>query len=194
MKMKAQDLPFTIGDRNIQPGERTIVMLPMPKLYDCTPLSIPVHVIRGKKVGPTLCVTAAIHGDEVNGIEIIHRLLKKRIFKKMAGNLIAAPIVNLYGFLYQDRYLMDRRDLNRSFPGRKTGSLAGRLAYLVRKELIAKSTHMIDLHSGSAHRVNLPQIRANFDMPKVKNLASAFNAPIMLHSALPRIFHKFLHL
>lgn len=166
----------------IPAGKRMTIMLPMPKLYDWTPMNMPVHIIRGLQPGPVLCVTAAVHGDEINGVEILRRLLKKRFPKNLKGTLIAVPIVNIYGFLYQDRYLMDRRDLNRSFPGSNTGSLASRLAYLVMNELVAKATHMIDLHTGSLQRTNLPQIRANLDLAHTEKLAKAFHAPVILHS------------
>jgi len=178
------DPPLIINGMAIYPGERATVMLPMPKLYDCTPLSMPVHIIRGKTPGPILGVTAAIHGDEVNGIEIVRRILKKTVLKNLKGTLIAIPIVNVFGFLYQDRYLMDRRDLNRAFPGSEKGSLAARLAYLIAKEIVSQSTHFIDLHAGSLHRVNLPQIRTNIDVPATYQLAQSFNAPVILHAAL----------
>lgn len=173
-----------INGQSIAPGQRATIMLPMPKLYDWTPLTMPVHIIRGRLPGPTLCVSAAIHGDEVNGIEIIRRLLKKSILKKLNGTLIAVPVLNVYGFLHQDRYLMDRRDLNRAFPGTKKGSLASRLAHLVVNELISKSTHCIDLHAGSHHRTNLPHIRVNLDMPGSGELAKSFHAPVILHATL----------
>lgn len=182
--MTSKNSPLTIAGQTILPGERKIIMLPMPELYDCTPLSMPVHVIHGKTPGPALCVTAAIHGDEVNGIEIVRRLLKKSLLKKISGTLIAIPIVNIYGFLYQDRYLMDRRDLNRCFPGSSKGSLAGRLAHMITTQIISKATHVIDLHAGSQHRTNLPQIRADLDSPETKELAEAFNVPVILHAAL----------
>jgi predicted deacylase len=168
----------------VQPGERKTILLPMPSLYNWSPLSMPVHVIRGKNPGPVLCVTSAIHGDEVNGVEIVRRLLKKSLLKKMSGTLIAVPIVNIYGFLYQDRYLMDRRDLNRSFPGSEQGSVAARLANLIIKEVISKATHAIDLHAGSLYRTNLPQIRVDLDAPGSEMLARAFNAPVILHAEL----------
>ena len=173
-----------IHGQEINPGERTTVLLPMPELYDCTPLSMPVHVIRGKNPGPILSVTAAVHGDEVNGVEIVRRLLKKNLLKTLSGTVIAIPIVNVFGFLYQDRYLMDRRDLNRCFPGSQKGSLASRLAHLITKEIISNSTHFIDLHAGSMQRTNLPQIRANLDSLETRRLANAFNAPVMLHAEL----------
>lgn len=175
---------IVIYGNTIKPGEHATVMLPMPKLYDATPLAMPVHIFRGKKPGPTLCVTAAVHGDEVNGIEIIRRLLKKPALKKLSGTLIAIPIVNIYGFLYQDRYLMDRRDLNRAFPGSQKGSLASRLAYLISKEILSHCTHIIDLHTGSLHRSNLPQIRTDIDAPFTSELAEAFNVPVILHASL----------
>lgn len=173
-----------INDVIVKPGERKLISIPMPKLYDCTPLALPIHVIRGKSPGPTLCITAAVHGDEINGTEIIRRLLKKPFLKKICGTLIALPIVNIYGFIYQERYLMDRRDLNRSFPGSKKGSIAARLAHMISHEILTHATHVIDLHTGSNHRFNLPQIRANLDMPSVSDLAVAFNVPVVLHATL----------
>ena len=173
-----------IYDQEVKAGEYKIIMIPMPQLYDSTPLMMPVHVIRGKKLGPTLSLTAAIHGDEINGIEVIRRILKKKLLSQLSGTIIAIPIVNMYGFLYQDRYLMDRRDLNRFFPGSSKGSLASRLAYIISNEIINKCTHCIDLHTGSLYRSNLPQIRANTDDPKTKKLAKSFNAPVILHSKL----------
>lgn len=175
---------LAINGETINPGEYKLIQLSMPKLYDCTPINMPVHVIRGKQAGPVLLITAAIHGDEVNGVEIVRRLIKRSVLKKMAGTLIAVPIVNVYGFLYQDRYLMDRRDLNRSFPGSSKGSLGARLAHLLTKEVFSKATHCIDLHSGSLQRTNLPQIRADLDNPTIKSLAYAFNAPVVLHAKL----------
>lgn len=171
-----------IGNETIIPGSRETVFLSMPKLYDWTPMSMPIHVINGLEPGPTLCITAAIHGDEVNGVEIVRRLLKKKGLNKINGSIIAIPIVNVYGFLYQKRYLMDRRDLNRSFPGRSKGSLASILADIISKQILSQSTYVIDLHTGSNHRYNFPQIRANLDMPGIEELALAFNVPVILHS------------
>ncbi|MCF6767954.1 succinylglutamate desuccinylase/aspartoacylase family protein [Thiotrichales bacterium 19S11-10] len=173
-----------IYNQTILPNEKKTIMLPMPRLYDSTPLSMPIHVIKGKYEGPTLCLSAAIHGDEINGIEIIRRILKKSLLNSLKGTLIAIPIVNMYGFLYQDRYLMDRRDLNRFFPGSEKGSLAARLAHLITTEVINKSTHCIDLHSGSLHRTNLPQVRINVDDPITIEMAKAFHAPVTLNTKL----------
>ncbi|MBU0680326.1 MAG: succinylglutamate desuccinylase/aspartoacylase family protein [Proteobacteria bacterium] len=147
-------------------------------------MTLPVHVVHGKKDGPVLFISAAIHGDEINGVEIVRRLLKLKLLKELKGTLIAIPIVNVFGFINQSRYLPDRRDLNRSFPGSYTGSLASHLARLFMDEIVAKCTHGIDLHSGSSHRTNLPQIRATLDNPEVERLAIAFGAPVIVNARL----------
>lgn len=181
-----------IFDTDIQPGEHVVVRLPAPKLYNLTPVFLPVHVVRGKQPGPTLCVTAALHGDEVNGIEIIRRLLKKSLLHSLAGTLIAVPAVNIYGLLFQDRYLPDRRDLNRSFPGSEKGSLASRFAHLLTHSVFSKATHCIDLHTGSLKRTNFPQVRIDLDSPQVAELARAFNAPVILSAPLrPGSFREY---
>jgi hypothetical protein len=181
---KAKYTPFEICGVEIKPGERKIVDLPTTQFYTNTHVTIPVHVIRGKKDGPRLFVSAAIHGDEINGVEIIRRLLKKSRLKRLHGTLIAIPVVNIHGFVQQTRYLPDRRDLNRSFPGKKKGSLAARLAYTFMSEIVEKCTHGIDLHTGAIHRSNLPQIRANLDDPDTAQLAKAFSVPVMLNSKI----------
>lgn len=169
-----------IFDKDIQAGERVVVRIPAPKLYNFTPVFLPVHVIRGKNPGPTLCVTAALHGDEVNGVEVIRRLLKQSFINSLSGTLIAVPVVNIYGFLFQDRYLPDRRDLNRSFPGSEKGSLGSRFARLLAQTIFPHATHCIDLHTGSLRRTNLPQVRVDLEVPEVKSLAQAFGAPVIL--------------
>ncbi|WP_100641058.1 succinylglutamate desuccinylase/aspartoacylase family protein [Alteromonas facilis] len=171
-----------IGGVKISVGETKRLELPLPPLYTDTHMSIPVHVQRGKRPGPTLFVSSAIHGDELNGIEIVGRLLKSKSIKNLRGTLIAVPMVNVYGVLNQSRYLPDRRDLNRSFPGTKKGSLAGRIANLFLKEIIQKSDYGIDLHTGAIHRSNLPQIRGDFEDEETFNIASAFGVPVMLNA------------
>jgi predicted deacylase len=146
---------------------------------------MPVHVINGRRDGPVLFVSAAIHGDEINGVEIIRRLLNTRQIKKLKGALIAVPVVNVYGFITQSRYLPDRRDLNRSFPGSETGSMAARLAYTFMQEVVSQCTHGIDLHTGAIGRENLPQIRAKvIDAPETAAMACAFGAPVILNAEL----------
>jgi predicted deacylase len=147
-------------------------------------MNIPLHVIHGKKDGPRLFICAAIHGDELNGVEIIRRILKTPRVNKLRGTLIGVPIVNVFGFLAHSRYLPDRRDLNRSFPGNEKGSLTSQLAYLFMKEVVLRCTHGIDLHTGAIHRSNLPQIRADLTDPMMEQLAKSFSAPLVLHSDL----------
>jgi predicted deacylase len=176
--------PLTINGVTIKPGMRISIDLPTGRLYTHTPMTVPVHVISGKKSGPRLFVSAAIHGDEINGVEIIRRLLKLPALKRLRGTIIAIPIVNVHGLINHSRYLPDRRDLNRSFPGSEKGSLAARLANTFMKEIVAKSTHGIDLHTGALHRDNLPQIRANIDDEETDMLARSFNAPVIISSNL----------
>ena len=176
--------PLTIACKTFEPGTQTTVDLPAGRLYTHTPVTIPVHVIRGKKPGPRLFISAAIHGDEINGVEIIRRLLKLPALKRLSGTIIAVPIVNIHGLINHSRYLPDRRDLNRSFPGSEKGSLAARLAHLFMQEIVSQSTHGIDLHTGAIHRSNLPQIRANLDDEETYALARSFNVPVIISSNL----------
>lgn len=173
-----------IGGVPIKKGERKKIQLSVSNLYDGTDLSIPVEVIRGKEDGPTLFISGAIHGDELNGTEIISRLLKYKSLKRMKGTLIAVPVVNVFGFNMLSRYLPDRRDLNRSFPGTEGGSLASRVANVFMKEIVKHSTHGIDLHTGAVHRNNLPQIRADMSHTETKQLAFEFGVPVVLNSSI----------
>lgn len=173
---------FSIAGYRIRPGTRETIDLPIPQLYTHTPMAMPVHIIHGKKAGPSLLVCAAVHGDEINGVEIIRRLVNQSSLKRLRGTLIAIPVINVYGMIHQSRYLPDRRDLNRSFPGSDKGSLASRLADLLMNEIISKATNVIDLHTGAVHRSNLPQIRGNLDDPDTHALAHAFAVPVMIHS------------
>jgi hypothetical protein len=171
-----------VGGTSVARGQSAIVYLPVADLYTHTQLSLPVHVINGRKPGPTLCLTAAIHGDEINGVDIIRRLLKSSEIKHLSGCLLAAPIVNVFGFINRSRYLPDRRDLNRSFPGREKGSVAARLAHLLAREIINKADVGIDLHTGAIDRTNLPQIRADLDNEKVLAMANAFGTPVIINA------------
>ncbi len=142
----------------------------------------PVLVINGVKPGPTLCLTAAIHGDELNGIEIVRRVLYALDEKKLNGTVIGVPIVNIQGFHRTSRYLPDRRDLNRYFPGNTNGSSASRIAYSFFNEVIRHCDALVDLHTGSFHRTNLPQVRANLTDPGIVDLSQSFGATVVLHS------------
>ncbi len=182
--MATKNKPITIGGVTILPGERKTIDLVVGKLYTHSELTMPVQILCGKQAGPVLFVSAAIHGDELNGVEIIRRLLKVKALSRLKGTLIAVPIVNLHGFINHTRYLPDRRDLNRSFPGSEKGSIASRMAHLFLNEVVKKSTHGIDLHTGAINRSNLPQIRANLDDEVTMSLARSFDAPLMLNSNL----------
>jgi hypothetical protein len=175
--------PFVIGGLSVKPGERRLVDLPISKLSYHAPVALPVHVLHGSQPGPTMFVCAAIHGDELNGVEIIRRLLRTLDPKSIGGTLLCVPVVNVFGFISRSRYLPDRRDLNRSFPGSATGSLAARLAHLFLSELVKRSQIGIDLHTAAIHRINLPQVRCVFrKRPRCLELGVAFGAEVMLES------------
>ena len=180
--MRHKNLPIEIAGTIVQPGERRRLEIPVARLPTGTWLSLPVVVVNGAKAGPTVWISAAVHGDEVNGVEIIGQVLEQTEPAQLAGCLLTAPIVNVFGFNAQSRYLPDRRDLNRSFPGSERGSLAGRLAHLFMQEIVLKCQYGIDLHTGSNHRTNLPQIRANLHDEETRALSEAFAAPVLMHA------------
>ncbi|NQV58926.1 MAG: succinylglutamate desuccinylase/aspartoacylase family protein, partial [Alphaproteobacteria bacterium] len=175
---------FALGGMTIAPGTQAIVDLPLSLLSDHTPITLTVQVVHGKRPGPILVINGAVHGDEVNGVEIIRRILRHSSIRGLAGTLLAVPIVNVYGFLTNTRYLPDRRDLNRSFPGSPNGSLASRLAHLYMSEIVTKATHGIDLHTGAIHRPNFPQIRCDLSNPVVSKMALNFGVPVVLNAAM----------
>ncbi|HSR70151.1 MAG TPA: succinylglutamate desuccinylase/aspartoacylase family protein [Acidobacteriota bacterium] len=175
---------LVIGDCSVKAGERVTVDLPIARLYTHTSMSMPVHVLRGKRQGPTLFVSAAVHGDEISGTEIIRRLLGRKVLEGLRGTLLAIPVVNVFGFVYGSRYLPDRRDLNRVFPGGSKGSLASQLAHLFMKEIVAHADYGIDLHTGSYHRFNLPQIRCDMSDERTAELARHFGAPVIVDATL----------
>lgn len=176
--------PLRILGQTIQPGEYAKVNIPFPGLFDGEPQQVSAHVMHGMEPGNVLLLTAAIHGDELNGIEIIRKVLRSKKIKRLKGTLIAIPVVNIYGLNHRQRYLIDGRDLNRSFPGAKKGTLASRVAYQLTHEIIRKATHIVDLHTGAVNRTNLPQIRTDLEAPGNLALAKAFGAPVVLHSNL----------
>ncbi len=183
-KKRPANAPITIGGVTVKPGTRTSIDLDMGRLYTHMPTTMPVQVVSGRKAGPVLFVSAAIHGDELNGVEILRRLLRLPVLKRLRGTLIGVPIVNLHGFIQSSRYLPDRRDLNRVFPGSEGGSLASRVAHLFMTEIVHQASHGIDLHTGAVHRANLPQIRADLDHPETGRLARAFGTPVILNAAI----------
>lgn len=175
---------FRLGDLDVAAGRSGTGELPVARLVTGSMISIPIRVLHGAQAGPTIWLSAAVHGDEVAGVEIIRRTLAALDPRALRGTIIAVPIVNVHGFLNGDRYFPDRRDLNRSFPGSANGSLAARVAHLFMNEIVDRCDVGIDLHTGSDHRTNLPQIRADLDDPRTRELATAFGAPLMLHAKL----------
>jgi predicted deacylase len=175
---------FAIGHVRVRAGVSRAIELPITRLVTGSDVSLPVRIVHGKEPGPTIWVNAAIHGDEVVGVEVIRQVLADLNPKEFRGTLIAVPIVNVLGFMTGDRYLPDRRDLNRSFPGSPRGSLASRIAHLFMREVVAKCEVGIDLHTGADRRSNLPQVRADLDDARTHALAEAFAAPVMLHAKI----------
>ena len=173
-----------VGGHVVRPGERGQFEIPAALLPTQTPLNLPVTVVNGPRRGPRLWLSAAVHGDELNGVEIIRQLLDRLGPEELSGAVLAVPIVNVFGFIQQSRYLPDRRDLNRSFPGSPRGSLASRLAHLLMTEVVARCSHGIDLHTATVERSNYPQVRANLDDPETLRCARAFGAPVMVHSVV----------
>ncbi|WP_417665765.1 succinylglutamate desuccinylase/aspartoacylase family protein [Pseudidiomarina sp.] len=178
MKQKA----FHLATQRIMPGSRHSVKIPAARLYNDTPMDLHAEVFHGVKKGPTLLVCAAIHGDELNGIEVCRRLMGELDPLQLNGTVIIVPVVNVFGFIQQSRYLPDRRDLNRCFPGSERGALGSRLAYLFSETLVQNATHIIDLHTGAIHRSNLPQIRVDTDNGEALKMAESFGTPVILHS------------
>lgn len=177
--------PVTVGDVTVRPGRRARIELPFAKVPTGSEEALPVAVINGRSSGPRIWLSAAIHGDELNGIEIVRLVMKQLDAKSLRGAVVAAPIVNPLGFILESRYLPDRRDLNRSFPGSKRGSTAARLAHLFMDQIVSQCSVGIDLHTASNHRTNHPQIRGDVDDQKTIELARSFGAPFTIH-ARPR--------
>ena len=177
-------VPLQIGEVEVRPGQRVTIDLPVTRLHTHIETTMPVQVIHSTRPGPRLFISAVVHGDEINGVEIIRRLLKLKLLNQLSGTLMVVPVVNAFGFIGRSRYLPDRRDLNRIFPGSPTGSLAARLADLFMREIVANATHGIDLHTGSNHRTNLPQVRAYLNDFETERLARAFGAPVILNANL----------
>ncbi|MCG3722774.1 succinylglutamate desuccinylase/aspartoacylase family protein [Vibrio cincinnatiensis] len=177
-----QAYPF-LGEA-IPPASKRVIELEAAKLYTHSPLSIPIEIINGAFAGPVLMVNAAIHGDELNGVEIVRQLINTIDPNKLRGTLITVPIVNVFGFIHKSRYLPDRRDLNRCFPGSEKGSLASRMAHTFFSQVALNCDYIIDLHTGAIHRTNLPQIRADLSNPKTLRIAQAFATPVILDSPL----------
>lgn len=172
-----------ILDTTILPGKTKTILISIAKLHTGTPVDIPVVVARGREAGPTILLTGGIHGDEINGVEIVRQIITKNYHRPDKGTVICMPVINVFGFLNQSREFPDGRDLNRMFPGFKKGSLASRFAYHITQ--LIKEHHIdycIDFHTGGAARFNYSQLRIDATDPKTLELAKAFGVKFILHS------------
>jgi len=173
---------FELNGQKILAGRKKSMEIPVARLPTGTWLSMPVTVFHGIADGPRLWLSAAIHGDELNGVEIVNSVMRGLDAKSLRGTVVAVPVVNVFGFVQQSRYLPDGRDLNRSFPGSKRGSLAARQAELFMRHIVEGSDVGIDFHTGTSNRTNLPQIRADLEHLRTRKLAKSFGAPVMLNA------------
>ncbi len=174
--------PLVILKETILAGESKTINMEIAKLHTMNKLKIPIIVERSKLDGPTVLFTACLHGDEINGTEIVRQLIVQKINKPKRGTIICIPIINIFGFINKTREFPDGRDLNRVFPGSKTGSLASRFAYYILKDIIPHVDYAIDFHAGGASRFNAPQIRIVPENQELKELSDVFNAPFTLYS------------
>lgn len=185
MRKSNNTLPnFEIGGVSVAPGTKASVELEVAKLYTHSPLCVNAEILHGKKPGPVLLINAAIHGDELNGVEIVRQILQMIEPDNLSGTLIAIPVVNVFGFIHKSRYLPDRRDLNRCFPGSERGSIAGRMACHIFENVVRRCTHILDLHTAAIHRTNLPQIRADLSNEETNRIALAFGTPVVIDATL----------
>lgn len=185
---------ITINGRKIGLGEQAEVLLKVARLPTYTNIDLPVQIYRAKTDGPVLLLTGGLHGDEINGIEIVRRMIAEHLVMPKKGSIIAIPLVNAYGFIQSERGLPDGKDINRSFPGSKRGSLAKLLAYTLMNEIVPRIDYGIDFHTGGASRANYPQIRCTLDIDMNKKLAEAFAPPFIIDSKLiDKSFRKAAH-
>jgi predicted deacylase len=171
--------------RKVRPGERADIRLTVSKSYSGSPIKVPVHVWRSENPGPSVFISGAVHGDELNGTGTIRHLIQEHPFQLKAGSLVLVPVVNILGFQQLSRYSPDRRDLNRSFPGSKTGSLTSRLAYAVFQNIVGRCDYGIDLHTAAVRRTNYPNARADMDQEATARLATLFGAELTLNTPGP---------
>ncbi len=177
-----KSIPITILGETILAGESKTIDMEIARLHTTTKLKIPVIIERSVIDGPVVLLSAGIHGDEINGVEIVRQIIIQKINKPKIGTIICIPIVNMFGFVNKSREFPDGRDLNRVFPGSKTGSLASRFAFHILKEIMPVVDFAVDFHAGGASRFNAPQIRIAPNNPELKKLADVFDAPFTLYS------------
>ena len=169
----------------VEPGEHASRSVVISESYSANDVSIPIQVWRGKKDGPTVAVTAAVHGDEINGTGVIRKIIRDQPFDVIAGTLVLAPVVNILGYEHRTRYLPDRRDLNRSFPGSREGSSAARMAHAFFSQVVTRCDYCIDLHTAAVRRTNFPNVRADMSEPRLAAFARAFGAELLVDSPGP---------
>ncbi len=184
MPLENENKVISINGDDIKPGEDKLVRIQISRLPTGTLIDIPVHVFNAKKPGPTVLLQAGLHGDEINGVETLRRMLEQNDFNIEKGAVVVVPILNIFGFIHFSRDVPDGKDVNRSFPGTKSGSLASRMAYHYTHEILPQIDFGIDLHTGGGQRHNYPQIRYTAEDEISKNLAEIFNAPIYFASKL----------
>ncbi len=174
-----------IDGHEIERGENRYIELNIARLPSGTPITMPVHIHRSTKDGPTILLSGGMHGDEVNGIEIVRRFLEKKTADKLLkGSIVAIPIINVYGFINFSRDVPDGKDVNRSFPGREDGSLASVVAHTITHKILPAVDFGLDFHTGGASRTNFPQIRYEKGGELAAEIADAFAAPFTLNSKL----------
>lgn len=195
MDVVEENRDIIIGKEAVYPGEKKLLKINIDRLPTGTLIDIPVYVFNAKKPGPVLLIQAGLHGDEINGIEIVRRMLQQKRFNIQKGAVIAVPILNIFGFIHFSRDVPDGKDVNRSFPGKRSGSMASRIAYHYTKEILKQIDYGIDLHTGGAQRHNYPQTRFTLEDEYSKQLAEVFNAPFAFPSRLiAGSFRKAAHL
>ena len=181
--MAYNNTDLVILGEKIALGQHKTINFSFAKLYTSSKVEIPVVIQRAKIPGPTVVITAGIHGDEINGVEIVRQIIAKKINIPLSGTTICIPILNTFGFLNADRAFPDGRDLNRVFPGTKTGSLASRVAYYFTKEILPFADYCLDFHTGGAQRFNASQVRITPEKPDLLKLAAIFNAPFTVYAS-----------
>jgi len=184
MDIKEENKTIVISGEEVVPGESKLLKINIDRLPTGTLIDIPIYVFNAKEAGPTVLVQAGLHGDEINGIETVRRMLQNSQFKVSKGAVIAVPILNIFGFIHFSRDVPDGKDVNRSFPGSKKGSMASRIAYHYATQILPQIDFGIDLHTGGAQRSNYPQIRYTLEDEFGKNIAKVFNAPFIFSSKL----------
>jgi len=184
MDIKEENKTIVISGEEVVPGESKLLKINIDRLPTGTLIDIPIYVFNAKEAGPTVLVQAGLHGDEINGIETVRRMLQNSQFKVSKGAVIAVPILNIFGFIHFSRDVPDGKDVNRSFPGSKKGSMASRIAYHYATQILPQIDFGIDLHTGGAQRNNYPQIRYTLEDEFGKNIAKVFNAPFIFSSKL----------